>query len=674
MDSPLFHRDPGVATAEPAAQLRELTWEKVVRPAPEAPAPTVEDFRAQLIPAAALPPMPLLMPEATTVEFTPLEPVAPPAPAPAHAPSVMATLDQVLSGAGVALPREIFHEPVPEPLPEPVIVPVIVPATVYEVVAPTPAFSPSITPPSTPAVEAELNRLAFLPEIEEPLGPVEVPAILTADQPIVAAPFMPSLSQHDMYAPRASVAPVAPRRNYMELAATMAPQSRRSKRHPIRRLFGTIVLLGLLGGGLFAAKYYFLDQRWSGDVKPLAAEVETARGLTFDHAVQVSTLPAAEYSSKLIAVTLGVNTSNEVSTAGEWRALGLLSGPLDIATVGLAGLADAPAFYDAGAETIYVVEGLPADLRRFAVQRALTLALLDQEYGWSGRVAHSPRAVVTGTRALYDADALSTATALLDETERVNVLTQQQALYSAYQIPASSVPYATAAATRSGLALRPYFDGAPAATRDAVEKGATISDGTAMDLRRLLSGQAETTSAQSQGMLFWYHVLATRLDNNTAWQVALSWRDDDVSVVSGTSGVCVTALVKVDPLGFDNAANAFSAWAAAAPAAARTAVTAAPGTVAGQITVTACDPGDATPTNDGRVRLSLGGAPLRAEQFRQLMLAFPQLTPQQLACAVYSGDPVSPADERSLVDPLEGWGVLASHPAPDPNTAGCAAA
>ena len=32
LDSPLFHRDPGMAAAAQAPQLRELTWEHVVRP------------------------------------------------------------------------------------------------------------------------------------------------------------------------------------------------------------------------------------------------------------------------------------------------------------------------------------------------------------------------------------------------------------------------------------------------------------------------------------------------------------------------------------------------------------------------------------------------------------------------------------------------------------------
>ncbi len=633
---------------------------------------SVDDFRAQLIPAAALPPNPL---------FRDLPPETPSVEAPAAELPQIDDVELRLMRATPEVPPQREPDPVLTGLAELILKGISgeVPAVAQAPLPPPPVYNPSLTPPSTPAVEAELNRLAFVPEMEEPLGPVELPAILTGDlprvitgeHPVIAAPFVPSLSQHEMYSVRQAAPPAVPRRNYAELAATLSPPKRRNGHHPVRRFFGIVVLLGLLGGGLFAAKYYFLDARWSGEVKPLAAEVETARGLSFATAVEVTTLPAPEYSTKLINVTLGIDSSQVDAVAGEWRALGLLSGALDVAQVGLAGIADAPAFYDAGAETIYVVEGLPTDLRRFAIQRSLALALLDQEYGWSTRVAHASPSVVRGTRALYEADALAIATSLLDDSERVNVLTQQQALYSAYQIPVSTVPFATTASNRMGLALRPYFDGAPTATRDGVERDALINDGQVLDVRRLVSGVAETVDEQSQGMFFWYHVLASRVDADSAWRAALAWRGDAVSVVRGTSGVCVTALVQIDPASFDGAAGVFQAWAAGAPAESNTSVTAVPGAAIGQLTVTACDPGEAVATNDGRVRLSLGGAPLRAEQYRQLQLAYPQLSPQQLACAVYGADAVTTADERSLIDPLGGWAAVAAHPAADPNAAGC---
>jgi len=172
-------------------------------------------------------------------------------------------------------------------------------------------------------------------------------------------------------------------------------------------------------------------------------------------------------------------------------------------------------------------------------------------------------------------------------------------------------------------------------------------------------------------MLFWYHVLASRLDNNTAWATALAWRGDVVSTVAGINGVCVVANVSVDPSAIDGATAAFQQWAAAGPPGAAAVITAATVGTDSQVTVTSCDPGAAVPTNDGRPRLSLGGAPLRAEQYRQLLTASPTLVAAQVACAVFGADGVSMADERGVVDPISGWTAPAAHPAPDPNRLGC---
>lgn len=551
-------------------------------------------------------------------------------------------------------------------------------------VAPAPAPQPSVS-----AVQAELDRLAFVPDRDEPVAPVSVPEIVVAEaapamppmvstpaMPVASAPAamasgqaaaMPTLSDHEMYQPRA-ITHTTVRRDYSEFMSALHTPRRR-KRHPVRRMFATIVMLAMLGGGLFAAKYYYFDQRWDADVKPLAADVEKARGLEFDHAVEVSSLPASEYAARLVKSTVGVTDDDLPTVAGGWRALGLLSGDLDPAAVGLAALGDAPAFYDPGSETIYVLEDLPTELRAFALHRALTLALLDQHYGWWGTAHHASPAVARGMRALYDGDALSIATGLLDDQQRAAVLSQQAGLRTAYPAPAVSAQYAVAVASRLGVALRPYFDATPPESRVRVENGSAVTDAAALDLRRLLNGTATAGSADSQGMLFWYHVLAARVDDNQAWHAALLWRDDAVSFIGGERS-CVSAVLTVDPAGYESVLRAFNAWAAAAPGEAETAVTAT-SPANGQLSVSACDPGASIATNSGLAHLSLGGAPLDSEQYRSLATAFSNLAADQLACAAYGDDTVSPADERGVVDPVGGWAVPGNHPAPDPNEAGC---
>ena len=104
---------------------------------------------------------------------------------------------------------------------------------------------------------------------------------------------------------------------------------------------------------------------------------------------------------------------------------------------------------------------------------------------------------------------------------------------------------------------------------------------------------------------------------------------------------------------------------------ARTTVTPSATATDGQISISACDPGVAVPTNDGRPRLTLGGAPLRAEQFRLLVAQQPTLPPGQLACAVFGGDDVGTSDDRSVIDVTNVWPAPAAHPAADPNRLGC---
>ena len=73
-------------------------------------------------------------------------------------------------------------------------------------------------------------------------------------------------------------------------------------------------------------------------------------------------------------------------------------------------------------------------------------------------------------------------------------------------------------------------------------------------------------------MLFWYHVLASRLDVATAWNNALPIEADDVVLTPGATGYCVTALLTVAPDALDGVNAAFTAWASTAPPASATTV------------------------------------------------------------------------------------------------------
>jgi hypothetical protein len=559
--------------------------------------------------------------------------------------------------------------------------PVVQEQVVQEQVVQQPVVQqPVVQQPAAPraaapsAVEAELNRLAFVPDVEEEAGPVEVPTIAYSGQRVDADAGLPALSQHELYTARNSAPPAQSRLNLVDVATTFTPGRSRKKKNGFLRFVVFLLFIAMVGGAAYAGKYFLLDKRWEGDAKELASEVEATRGLTFDHPIKVETLTVDNYAIKLGSSAVGLTEENAAELAGEWRALGLLNGPMSMLQIGMAALPDSPAFYDATDETIYVADGMPPDLYRFGMHRALALALLDQEFGWSERVKHSAPSVVRGTRAFYDGDALATAIELTQGQERSDIVTQIFGLYGEYKIAASPAPFVTAVAGRLGVALRPYFESIPVEERSNVQKDVTITDGQALDLRRLVSGAVETAPAVSQGMLFWYHALASRIDQATAWEAALAWQSDDVSVVDSAGVQCVVAHLQVDPSALDAVTAALNEWAAAAPAASGTTITLMTTGSPMQLQINACDPGTGVPTSTSTGHLALGGAPLRAEQYHILVVAQPELKSTQAACAVFGGDPVSMADERGVIDNAAGWPAPASHPAPDPNRLGCAPA
>jgi len=427
-------------------------------------------------------------------------------------------------------------------------------------------------------------------------------------------------------------------------------------------------------------------------VEPLALEVAAARGLDFTASVPVVEVTSAVYPAKLAESVLGLDESNVDQTAGEWRAMGLLTGVLELDDVGRPASADAPAFYDPATSSVYVLSGLPTELRTYALHRALAMALLDQQFAWSTRSAGQPRAVLTGTRMLYEADALATALSLVVESERVAISDQLVELYTRLEATASPSPYASTLLGRLGVAMWPWFrDREPLERSQFVFQG-LVADSTLLDLRRFAAfgderedldptavGAAQDVilskpdvTAGSRGALYWYHVLAARVDDDLAWRSALSWQGDEVSTDRTSGAVCVTALFETDAWGGPTARTAFEQWAVASPEPVTLLVTeraADPSTGAPtglQISIEVCDPGTRAVTNDGGSRLVLGGAPLRNEQYRRVLDQDPSLSLLQAACLVYGADPVTLADERGVIDSIDGWVAPDLHPPIDP--------
>jgi hypothetical protein len=113
-------------------------------------------------------------------------------------------------------------------------------------------------------------------------------------------------------------------------------------------------------------------------------------------------------------------------------------------------------------------------------------------------------------------------------------------------------------------------------------------------------------------MMFWYYVLASRIDDTQAWLAATRWMGDSVVPSTDPASQCVDA--KIAAADADGAAvllASFTSWAAGAPAESGTLVVPIEGN---QIAIHACDPGPAISAQlPVRVPVAFGGAGVERE-------------------------------------------------------------
>ena len=584
-------------TAEPIADLdspeiRKLTWETVV---PDRP-------------AADSAPGPSAPRTSTPDPLPPPRSVAPPVPPPAAKPPDLPATDAPVEPEVAAAPTA----PVVE-APEAVVAVEAPPeaAAAVEIVAGEPVAAepaPEAAPVDVVArTVSEENRLALVPDLVEDDSPVELPQI-NPSGPIV-------VPQQSVYAPVLAesyyVAPVRP-------AATPTPSSlammigtdkaqivkKKHKRHLFRSFVTLVLLFGLLAGGAYAAKTYLLKQtEWAVEVKPLADDVATARGLEFKEAIEVTTLPVGDYAKRLAGSVNGVRADR----APVWRALGLLNGEFDLEVIGRQAMNDSPAFYDPSSKTIVVAADLQTygHLYRFAMHRALTTALLDQQYDWSSRISTASPAAALGMHAVIDADALHVANTLAAADGPDQLAPELTAFVQGHSATPSPSPYASTIIGRPGAALRTLVGATTDATALAGMEQGTPSDDSRFDAAR---PQATTPALPAtQGMMFWYYVLASRIDDTQAWSAAIRWTGDSVATSTGEANQCVDAKVATGSPE-DQAAMlaAFQSWAAVAPAESTTTVVPVDGN---QVAIRACDPGaTVTAPIPTKVPVAFGGA------------------------------------------------------------------
>jgi hypothetical protein len=596
--------------------IRKLTWEHVV---PDRPASST-------------------LSAATTVPLPPpsrVPPPVPPAPATSLQPPDQLTSTERLDEQDPEL--EVVDDSVDEELAvedqlaadEDVVADVEVDSDIDDVVLADPAGDLEIDDPADgaaepgersvaqaqpvaetpkPVVEVEINRLSSIPDLIDDDSPIELPPI-TPSGSVIAAPqvYSPVLAE-TYYVPAPQRPPTA------VVAMTVAdrkpkrrkpPPRRKQKRHLFRTFMTLVVLFGLLAGGAFAAKKYLLHPvTWPAELKPLADGVAAQRGLEFKLSVKVTEVPVADYARRLASSAIDTTTDH----APTWRALGLLNGEFDLDAIGRQSLNDSPAFYDPATKTIFVSNDLRAfeHLYRFAMRRSLTMALLDQQFDWSARVSKTLPAAALGLRATIDGDALAVANALAMSDAPDQLAPEYLSFVQGHGDTVSPSQYAAIITGRPGAVMRPTI---ASLANDPVSlatlEQATPSNDAVLDAGRLASTAVSTPT--TQGMMFWYYVLASRIDDGQAWSAAARWTSDSLTKSVGTPNSCINATFgAADADGAAAALVAFQTWASLAPVESTTSVAPIDGN---QIAIQACDPGPVlTAALPVKVPVIFGGA------------------------------------------------------------------
>ncbi len=408
--------------------------------------------------------------------------------------------------------------------------------------------------------QAEGSVVVLVPKVEAPAA--EVPSLPSVDGSATTG------EQHRRLPYQALLA---------ESGLTTGP-TRGRRRSGARILTAAVVLSASAVGGL-VFKREVLDRRWSGDVADQAAAVERQRGLEFERAVDVEALPFDSYSTALaehafteMAPDTRRTDDGSLATeqvASEWRALGLLEGALDISAVGRLAAEVRPAFYDPDHGRIALREGLSSSAAAFALSREMTLALTDQHFGWHTGLPGADPASRVGTIALFDGDALDTAT-VVAATSLDDVATQLAV--NAADVPVGLAYAFDVVAGRAALAVAPRFaqPGVRSfAARDALVASPVRGDAAVVvadHVTATASPTFDTTVGHSLGMVAWYYALASRLPAEDAWNAVQGWNGDAVEHVDHDGASCIQARIWTrDAAAATVLYDAFSRWVATAP-------------------------------------------------------------------------------------------------------------
>jgi hypothetical protein len=405
-------------------------------------------------------------------------------------------------------------------------------------------------------------------------------------------------------------------------------QRRKKRGAAIRRFISFVVLLGLLGGAAYGVKRYVLDPRKaSPEAKAVTSEVEALAGTTFERPLKIRELPAAEFGVARATALTGIESSQLASTAGAWRAAGLINGDLSAATfaawgespTALGAAATSMAFYDwTTGEIVVRADATPA-VRTHSVRHAAAVALVAQRL--DSAVSPSQR---SAQRVFADSIADSVAAKLAaadDAATKAELKADVERLVATAPAVAVGAPFATLIAGGGPTLEVGQTRALAAGDVQSVLTVAFSNDGGVFDPFRGIDAAIAAPApagSYSMGMMFWYHSLAGRIDDRQAWGAALAWAGDATTVKAGAAPCFESTISAFDPAGAAALKNAFDAWVAASPANAQASVT-----TSGEkgVLVKACDPGVLAPNAQGTVEFLAGSADVELLVLSELLFS-----------------------------------------------------
>jgi hypothetical protein len=237
----------------------------------------------------------------------------------------------------------------------------------------------------------------------QPRSAVASPTLVAA-APVLAGdsqPFLPTLPPPT---PVVASTPVPPLEHQVaaptDLNALRAAQRRANRQQRQGKVFGRTLLVLLGIGGLIAAalvfgRSYLYPTEWDPTLTPIVDEIQTERGLEFEHTVGLVEQPAAEFAQSVGRLSFDDAWLDSVPM---WRALGMASGEPSVDSVGAALASRRLAVYDPDADRIYLLAdagtAAEGDLRialerAFATQHGAGVTVDDQVV--TGFTGVSPR-------------------------------------------------------------------------------------------------------------------------------------------------------------------------------------------------------------------------------------------------------------------------------------------